>query len=168
MSQGNVSALTFFTKSKTLWDEYVILLEVPTCSCGAGAFLRKILQNQQIMQFLMGLNDAFNNVRGSILMTRPFPNIDQIFQIVTQDETQREITQSSSPTPDASAFSASYGRGRGKSPPDQQQTGKGKTKNNYYCDHCKTPGHSISRCFKIHGKPANFSGEFCEHYKIPV
>ena len=23
----------------------------------------------------------------------------------------------------------------------------------YYCDHCKIPGHSIQRCFKVHGYP---------------
>ena len=23
----------------------------------------------------------------------------------------------------------------------------------YFCDHCKIPGHSIQRCFKIHGHP---------------
>ena len=23
----------------------------------------------------------------------------------------------------------------------------------YYCDHCKVPGHSIQRCFNVHGYP---------------
>ena len=26
-------------------------------------------------------------------------------------------------------------------------------KRTYFCDHCKIPGHSISRCFKLHGYP---------------
>lgn len=29
----------------------------------------------------------------------------------------------------------------------------GVKRNNYFCDHCKIRGHSIQRCFKIHGYP---------------
>ncbi|WOH06718.1 hypothetical protein DCAR_0626146 [Daucus carota subsp. sativus] len=28
--------------------------------------------------------------------------------------------------------------------------------NQYFCDHCKTPGHTAQRCYKLHGYPANF------------
>lgn len=29
---------------------------------------------------------------------------------------------------------------------------------NYYCTHCQVPGHSIDRCFQIHGFPPGFKG----------
>lgn len=32
-----------------------------------------------------------------------------------------------------------------------------KGKPNYFCSHCNIPGHSIERCFKIHGFPPGFS-----------
>ncbi|KAL2901313.1 Retrovirus-related Pol polyprotein from transposon RE2 [Bienertia sinuspersici] len=28
----------------------------------------------------------------------------------------------------------------------------------YFCNYCKVPGHSISRCFKLHGYPPRFKG----------
>lgn len=30
-------------------------------------------------------------------------------------------------------------------------------KPNYFCNHCKIPGHSMERCFKLHGYPPGFS-----------
>ena len=33
---------------------------------------------------------------------------------------------------------------------------KPKPRSNYYCTHYKIPGHSIGRCFKVHGFPACF------------
>lgn len=29
---------------------------------------------------------------------------------------------------------------------------------NYFCTHCKVQGHSVDRCFKLHGYPAGFTG----------
>lgn len=29
---------------------------------------------------------------------------------------------------------------------------------NYFCTHCKISGHSVDKCFKIHGYPPNFNG----------
>ena len=28
----------------------------------------------------------------------------------------------------------------------------------YFCTHCKVPGHSYERCFKVHGYPPDFKG----------
>lgn len=30
--------------------------------------------------------------------------------------------------------------------------------NVYFCTHCKINGHSVDRCFKLHGYPPNFKG----------
>uniref|UniRef100_A0A803MM84 GAG-pre-integrase domain-containing protein n=1 Tax=Chenopodium quinoa TaxID=63459 RepID=A0A803MM84_CHEQI len=30
---------------------------------------------------------------------------------------------------------------------------------NYYCDHCKMPGHSMQRCYKLHGYPPHFKND---------
>jgi len=41
------------------------------------------------MQFLVGLNEAYNVVRGNILMMRPFPDINEVYNILLQEENQR-------------------------------------------------------------------------------
>jgi hypothetical protein len=49
------------------------------------------------MQFLMGLNETFTQVRGQILLMDPMPNIDRVFSLIRQEEWQRSIGQLSVP-----------------------------------------------------------------------
>lgn len=45
--------------------------------------------------------------------------------------------------------------------------GYGKKLNSYYCNHCKMPGHSIERCWKVNGYPSfNHSGKYTKNKKI--
>ncbi|KAL2903587.1 Retrovirus-related Pol polyprotein from transposon RE1, partial [Bienertia sinuspersici] len=37
-------------------------------------------------------------------------------------------------------------------------TGSKRPASTYFCNHCKIPGHSIDKCFKLHGYPPNFKG----------
>ena len=41
------------------------------------------------MQFLVGLNEDYKIIRGSILMMKPLPNIDQVYSLILQKEKQR-------------------------------------------------------------------------------
>ena len=38
------------------------------------------------MQFLVGLNDDYKAIRGNILMMKPWPSIDQVYQLIVQEE----------------------------------------------------------------------------------
>ncbi|KAI4318109.1 hypothetical protein L6164_025917 [Bauhinia variegata] len=48
-----------------------------------------------MIQFLTGLNDAYNTVRSNILMMSPLPNVHQAHSLVIQEETQRQMTSES-------------------------------------------------------------------------
>jgi len=49
-------------------------------------------QDKKTHQFLMGLNDeAFSTIRSQILALDPLPNLDVIFNMVTQEENHRRI-----------------------------------------------------------------------------
>ena len=56
-----------------------------------GSAMIKLLENQQLIQFLMGLNDVYVAVRANILMTYPMPQIGQALSEVSQEERQREL-----------------------------------------------------------------------------
>ena len=76
LSQGSLSVSEYFTKCKILWDEYAALVSIPTCpnsDCPAGNAMVKLLENQHLIQFLMGLNDVYVVIRGNILMSHPMP-----------------------------------------------------------------------------------------------
>uniref|UniRef100_A0A2N9FPS4 Retrotransposon Copia-like N-terminal domain-containing protein n=1 Tax=Fagus sylvatica TaxID=28930 RepID=A0A2N9FPS4_FAGSY len=87
--QCNVS--TYFTKLKSLWDELNNYRFFPPCSRGALKILTENKQQENVMQFLMGLNDSFVNVRAQILMMEPLPAMNKVFSLVVQEERQRGI-----------------------------------------------------------------------------
>jgi len=64
-----------------------------------------MIQDQQLMQFLVGLNDDYKTIRGSILMMKPFPSIDQVYQLIIQEEKQRSLSTTTQISNNASVFS---------------------------------------------------------------
>lgn len=48
--------------------------------------LAKSLEDQRLIQFLMGLNDVYAQVRGNILMMNLLPSIDYGYSLLLQDE----------------------------------------------------------------------------------
>lgn len=44
--------------------------------------MHKAEQDRRLIQFLMGLNEEYTVVRGSILMMSPFPTMAQAFSIL--------------------------------------------------------------------------------------
>ena len=79
MLQGNSSISDYFTKIKSLWDEIDVLNTFSVCvcvhNCGAKAKLLKAIQDERLLQFMMGLNESFIGVRSNILLSSPLPSI---------------------------------------------------------------------------------------------
>ncbi|GAA0140999.1 hypothetical protein LIER_02242 [Lithospermum erythrorhizon] len=156
-SQGNRSIFVYFTHLQRLWDEYVNMIVAIDESAPA---LHKLLQNQQIMQLLMGLNDSYTarKRRGQILMLKPFPALDNILQMLLQEEKQREVCNPSTLSTDASAmcthkpFNGSRGRGvlQGNYGRGRDTFGyQGRARPALFCDYCKMHGHSMQKCYKL-------------------
>lgn len=95
ISQGNSTIATYFTKIKMMWDDIDSLCTLPVCSCGctcgASKKLTQFQQDQRVIQFLMGLNDTYNVMRWSILMRSPLPSLGHVYNLLLQEEAQREI-----------------------------------------------------------------------------
>ncbi|XP_074358952.1 uncharacterized protein LOC141698200 isoform X2 [Apium graveolens] len=139
-----------------LWDDVDSLCLIPVCSCGCtcGASLKlsKFQQDQRMIQFLMGLNDSFTVIRGSILMKSPLPSLGQVYSLLLQEETQREIhvnthfQADSAPLAVNSYISGQY-TGYNRKTADAKKA---------HCNYCKKPDHTIDKCFKLHGFPPDF------------
>ncbi|XP_050207369.1 uncharacterized protein LOC126656794 [Mercurialis annua] len=95
--QNNLSVTDYFTQLKILWDEYMNLRFVPTCTCNPQCSCQalKIVKTQQeddyIIRFLKGLTENFATVRTQILMVEPLPKINKVFSLVLQHERQMGI-----------------------------------------------------------------------------
>lgn len=96
----------YYSKLKELWNELASLKPTSSCTCGASKSLAELHETDRIYQFLMGLNDSFEQLRSQIVATDPLSSIGRYYAILHQEETQRLI-QLSPPRPYVSALIAS-------------------------------------------------------------
>lgn len=68
ISQGHLSVTEYFTQIKKLWDAYNIIISLPCCTtsgdrCVSLIAAKKLIHDQQVMQFLVGLHEDYRNVK---------------------------------------------------------------------------------------------------------
>ncbi|KAL0347918.1 UNVERIFIED_CONTAM: hypothetical protein Sangu_1019600 [Sesamum angustifolium] len=86
-----MSMAVYYTKLKKLWDEFASLDPLPPSSCGTSKKLRNQIGSNQLMQFLMGLSDAYDHVRNEVLLMDPLPTAAKAYSMFLRVEKQREI-----------------------------------------------------------------------------
>ncbi|XP_019248718.1 PREDICTED: uncharacterized protein LOC109227985 [Nicotiana attenuata] len=100
--QGASDIAGYFTKVKKVWDELDALntFDHCTCKCICDGKLKTMKSHQdgRLIQFLMGLNEAYSGVKSSILMMDPLPSVHHAYSLLIQDEKQREVHVTSHPT----------------------------------------------------------------------
>ena len=84
---------SYFTKFKTLWDEYANYqpFTVYTCACTCG--FKSSQHKEHVFRFLMGLNDIYGTIIGQILLLEPFPSLNKVCSLILQEEKRRNIGQ---------------------------------------------------------------------------
>ncbi|KAI9196047.1 hypothetical protein LWI28_020507 [Acer negundo] len=92
LSHGSNDDSGYFTKLKTLWVELREFRPVSACNCGGLKDLMEFQQQEYILQFLMGLNESYSQIRAQILMIDHLPPINKVFSLVIQEERQRSLS----------------------------------------------------------------------------
>lgn len=145
---------------KTVWDELDHLSPMPVCECGGCSYgLTKqflaLQQTQRMMHFLMKVTDGFQKARTNILMLDQPPTISQAYRLLLQEQWHKELTTLNTPSPDSLAFvsdrKTSFNRSSNSAA--KPSVSGHKRPSRYFCEYCKISGHSVDRCFKIHGYP---------------
>nr|CAD1830596.1 unnamed protein product [Ananas comosus var. bracteatus] len=129
ISQGSMSVASYYIKLKALWDELENYRDPYTCNHAKAH--QEQLQEDRLMQFLMGLNESYKGVRSNILMMTPLPNVRQAYSLVIQEQTQRQLSSELTETFTIAANVQSKASG---------------IKNTKTCDHCHRSGHTIEEC----------------------
>ncbi|XP_073017752.1 uncharacterized protein [Primulina eburnea] len=89
LQQGSMDVSTYYTCMRTLWDELKEFQPVSVCKSGAIKDWINYHNQECSMQFLMGLNESYEQNQAQILMMDPLPIISKIFSLVMQEERQR-------------------------------------------------------------------------------
>jgi hypothetical protein len=142
--QGSLSISAYYTKLKGLWDELGSYQEPIPCSCDMLKKLADREEKEKVMQFLMGLNEPYSQIRGSILMMNPLPDTRRTHGLILQQERQMEVAARNSIVPASHAMQVAR---RGGS---QTVTSFGSRK---FCTHCEQGGHLVDQCYYLIGFP---------------
>ena len=158
-SQGELAVTEYFTNLSILWDELQNYEPPPTCSfekcvCNMNEKISKIHHREAVMQFLMGFNDSFSHVRGQILLLDPIPSVEKVFSLLIQDEKQRSVGQGSDNGPFVESTALAV---KGTSIGSKNNKGKGKERP--ICSHCGLQGHTVEKCYKLHGYPPGYKAK---------
>ncbi|PNY15019.1 flavonol sulfotransferase-like protein, partial [Trifolium pratense] len=143
-----------------LWEELNSHRPIPHCTCvhpcrcDAMCMARAYREEDQIIQFLTGLNDHFSVVKTQVLLMDPLPTINKVYSLVVQEESNHAMIDPIVPNSDDSnvLVNASDARkpfNRGKS---LMNSGKGKG-DTRHCTFCDKNGHTVDWCYKKHGNP---------------
>ncbi|PWA87488.1 hypothetical protein CTI12_AA130010 [Artemisia annua] len=176
LSQNGSSIAEYFNKLSTLWKQFDALVKLPRCTCHAADDFKKHNQLMKLMQFLMGLDDSYMQIRSNILSRDPLPDVKGAFAIISNEESHRTVVSGSSGTgvsqrSQSSMFHSNVpNRGSSQRPQTSgnsfRPNNASRTNNNgnsrtaggptLICEHCGLNGHTEDRCFKLIGYPPNF------------
>lgn len=122
---------------------------------------------------MMKLTNHFATIKGNVLMVPTLPKVSEAYMLFAQEERHTEISQASNQV-ETLAFAAekrhfggdNWSNNNNKTFKTEQtgfqKTGTtnryGRSGSSYFCTHCQEQGHSVDRCFKIHGYPPAFKG----------
>ena len=92
LRQGTKSVLDYFIEMKALWEELYSHRPLPNChcpfqcKCDAVKVPKTYRVEDQIIQFLTGLNEQFSVVKTQVLLMDPLPSWNKVFSLVIQEE----------------------------------------------------------------------------------
>ncbi|GJW65938.1 hypothetical protein Tco_0117822 [Tanacetum coccineum] len=90
LSQNGSSIVDYYHKLNALWKQFDALIELPRCTCHTVDDFKKHNQLMKLMQFLMGLDDTYMQIRSFILSRETLPDIMSAYAIISSEESYRD------------------------------------------------------------------------------
>ncbi|KAL0451792.1 UNVERIFIED_CONTAM: hypothetical protein Slati_1157300 [Sesamum latifolium] len=166
MVKDIVNAFLYVPTARALWLElearygecdgpllYKIRWEISSISQVIKSKMEEIEENQ-LMQFLMGLSEPYDSIRSQILVLDPLPSVNKAYSMVLHVERQRRVNLEYADTGENHAMNIrnmEYKLNMGNKTFQKRKFVTDKKQ--MVCEHCSKPGHSKENCFKLHGIP---------------
>ncbi|KAG8637483.1 hypothetical protein MANES_15G127302v8 [Manihot esculenta] len=133
-------------KNQSVLDELGSVETLPTCTCGASKAIAEITNRNRLIQFLMGLNEAFGSVRDQVLGMDSLSTVNKAYSMVVKFESQREILESMNDDSESLAL-LNKNQTQNLFRPRRYEIKKG------HCTFRNMDGHTRKGCFKLIGYP---------------
>ncbi|KAM3265387.1 hypothetical protein P3L10_002381 [Capsicum annuum] len=79
------SVSTYFTKLKNLWSELDVVIPTPSCNYPKSKDYVEHLCQLRLIQFLSGINDAYDQAKRQILLKVTIPTLNQAYAMIIED-----------------------------------------------------------------------------------
>ncbi|GJS54375.1 cysteine-rich receptor-like protein kinase 8 [Tanacetum coccineum] len=168
--------LTFVNSASTLWNELsehysqldghrIYQLANEICVCVNGKENSEREHRKRLIQFLMGLDECYTNIRGQILLMQPLPTAAKAYTMLRQKEKQRDTQKQHLNTPialntykhpNSSSTNTSQTNNNpihSNNHPNTQSERRGTFRKGVFCGYCKKEGHHKEECYKLLGYP---------------
>jgi hypothetical protein len=148
--QGQLSVSSYYTKMKALWDELASCHDPLVCTCAGLKGLTEREEKKRVMQFLMGLNESYSTIRGSILMMNPLPDTQRVHGLILQHERQMDVASRRDIGMNSHAMQVR------RNPTFQsfnKQSTNTSSRKPLKCNYCDGDGHLVDHCYYIIGFP---------------
>ncbi|XP_074302859.1 uncharacterized protein LOC141636734 [Silene latifolia] len=91
------SLMAYYGRLTKLWDDILEIDALPSCSCTSCpcdwvCIIDARCDKKRVRDFLIGLDDRFDNARSQILGTNPLPGLDFVYNRLLQEEGVRSLT----------------------------------------------------------------------------
>ncbi|GMY34460.1 hypothetical protein FCV25MIE_29702 [Fagus crenata] len=161
--QQGKSLASYFSAPQTIWQKLDFLNPYDMESAKDTATLKKRIENEQVYDFLAGLNPGFDQIRVQVLAQDPTPNLRSTYAFVRREELRQAAMLTSPPQKSSALMTIQH------SPSALVSSGswKPEDKESLFYTHCKGTKHTRETCFKLNGYPDWFrkKGEGLSRHK---
>ncbi|CAN1266647.1 hypothetical protein LINPERPRIM_LOCUS12625 [Linum perenne] len=158
LKQEGMSATEYYNKLSSSWLQLDLYEAQEWTTAEDAETFRKFISKKRTYQFLLGLSQDLDDVKGRIISTKPFPEIEDAFAEIRREEYRRQLMLSEVKTegsaliaekPGASLLSQKFSNSKEK-----------ETTTPWYCEHCKKPWHTKDECWELKGgKPPGWKSK---------
>ncbi|XP_060183222.1 uncharacterized protein LOC132613193 [Lycium barbarum] len=153
LKQGNDTGTAYYSKMKKLWDELDVIVPLPLC-CDESKHYTDHLKAQRLIQFLMGFNESYSNIRRNLLAKGNYVTVNEAYAVATQEESQKALGVVDTGHGEALTMLAGRNQGNRYRRESTQSRNFGPP-----CGDCDYKGHITKDCYRLVGYPANFKSK---------
>ena len=145
LCQENEYVTSYFNSLTRLWQELNLFQSHSWKDPDDAKAYRSILFKERIYDFLAGFTPSLDAIRARILASKPLSCLDEIFPQIHREEHHKSVMLGpiSLPSSDSLAMLSRSADDRSK-------------KATTWRDYCHKPHHTKAKCWKLHGKPADW------------